>query len=160
MSFEVASIRLGDPGKFIRPTIDLSIEDTPITPGGAFIADFSLPIYIQFAYKILLTREQQQAMVAHLPKWVVGQPFVIQAKAPMADVTKDQMRLMMHRSLPTASNWPCILKRRISQRWRSSSPSPAPQDRVFARTHKVSPATPSGLPHLIALRLPFFPASS
>jgi bla regulator protein blaR1 len=95
ISFEVASIRLGDPGKFIPPTIDLSIEDTPITPGGAFIADFSLPIYIQFAYKILLTREQQHAMVAHLPKWVVGQPFVIQAKAPMANVTKDQMRLMM-----------------------------------------------------------------
>ncbi len=95
MSFEVASIRLGDPGNFIRPTIDLSIEDTPITPGGAFIADFSLPIYIEFAYKILLTRDQEQAMVAHLPKWVGAQPFVIQAKAPAADVTKDQMRLMM-----------------------------------------------------------------
>ena len=95
MSYEVASIRPGDPGKFIRPTIDLSIEDTPITPGGAFIADFSLPIYIEFAYKILLTREQEQAMVAHLPKWVDAQPFVIDAKAPMADVTKDQMRLMM-----------------------------------------------------------------
>ncbi len=92
---EVASIRPGDPGKFIRPTIDLSIEDTPITPGGAFIADFSLPIYIEFAYKILLTRAQEQAMVAHLPKWVGAQPFVIEAKAPTADVTKDQMRLMM-----------------------------------------------------------------
>jgi bla regulator protein blaR1 len=95
MSYEVASIRPGDPGRFIRPTIDLSIEDTLITPGGAFIADFSLPIYIEFAYKILLTREQEQAMVAHLPKWVGAQPFVIEAKAPTADVTKDQMRLMM-----------------------------------------------------------------
>jgi bla regulator protein blaR1 len=95
MSYEVASIRPGDPGKFIPPTIDLSIEDTPITPGGAFIADFSLPIYIEFAYKILLTREQEQAMVAHLPKWVGAQPFVIEGKAPKADVTKDQMRLMM-----------------------------------------------------------------
>jgi bla regulator protein blaR1 len=95
MSFEVASIRLGDPDKFIYPTIDLSIEDTPITPGGAFIVDFSLPMYIEFAYKILLAPEQEQAMVAHLPKWVSTQPFVIKAKAPMADVTKDQMRLMM-----------------------------------------------------------------
>ena len=95
MAYEVASIRPGDPDKFIRPTIDLSIEDTPITPGGAFIADFSLPTYIEFAYRILLTRDQVRAMVAHLPKWVGAQPFVIVAKAPMADVTKDQMRLMM-----------------------------------------------------------------
>jgi bla regulator protein blaR1 len=95
MFFEVASIRLGDPGRFIRPTIDLSAEDTPIIPGGAFIADFSLPVYIQFAYKILLTRKQVEAMVAHLPTWIAEQPFVIQAKAPITDVTKDQMRLMM-----------------------------------------------------------------
>jgi uncharacterized protein (TIGR03435 family) len=95
LSFEVASIRLGDPAKFIHPTIDLSTEDTPIAPGGAFIADFPLPVYIQFAYKILLTREQEAAMVAHLPKWVGTQPFVIEAKAPMVEVTKDQMRLMM-----------------------------------------------------------------
>jgi bla regulator protein blaR1 len=95
MEFEVASIRLGEPGKFIPPTINLSIEDTPVTPGGAFIADFPLPMYIEFAYKILLTREQEQSMVASLPKWVATQSFVIEAKAPMANVTKDQMRLMM-----------------------------------------------------------------
>jgi bla regulator protein blaR1 len=95
MEFEVASIRLGDPARFIPPTIDLSIEDTPITPGGAFIADFSLPTYIEFAYKVLLTREQEQTMVAHLPKWVGTQPFVIEAKASITNPTKDQMRLMM-----------------------------------------------------------------
>jgi bla regulator protein blaR1 len=95
MSFEVASIRLGDPDKLIYPTIDLSTEDTPIAPGGAFVADFPLPVYISFAYKILLTNKQEQAMAAHLPGWVDTQPFVIEAKAPMAGVTKDQIRLMM-----------------------------------------------------------------
>lgn len=95
MSFEVASIRLGDPGRFIYPTIDLSVEDTPIPPGGGFKADFSLPVYIEFAYKIMLTPKQEQAMVAHLPKWVGTEPFVIEAKAPTADATKDQMRLMV-----------------------------------------------------------------
>jgi uncharacterized protein (TIGR03435 family) len=95
LSFEVASIRPGDPGKFIPPTIDMSNEDTPITPGGAFIADFPLPVYVEFAYKILLTHAQEQAMIAHLPKWVSTQPFVIEAKAPAEKVTKDQMRVMM-----------------------------------------------------------------
>jgi bla regulator protein blaR1 len=94
-TFEVASIRPGDPGNFIHPTIDLSIEDTPIAPGGAFIADFPLPVYIEFAFKLLLTPKQEEAMIAQLPKWVGTQPFVIQAKAPATDVTKDQMRVMM-----------------------------------------------------------------
>ncbi len=95
MSFEVASIRLGDPGKFMPPTIDMGLDNTSIPPDGYFRADFPLPVYIEFAYKILLTHEQEAAMVAHLPKWVGTQPFVIEAKAPTADVTKDQMRLMM-----------------------------------------------------------------
>jgi len=34
-------------------------------------------------------------MVANLPKWVGAQPFVIEAKAPTANATKDQVRLMM-----------------------------------------------------------------
>jgi bla regulator protein blaR1 len=95
MSFEVASIRPGDPGKFIYPTIDLSVEDTPIPSNGYFKTDFSLPVYIEFAYKIMLTPKQEQTMVADLPKWVGTQPFVIEAKAPTAGATKDQIRLMM-----------------------------------------------------------------
>ena len=34
-------------------------------------------------------------MIAHLPKWVADDRFDIQAKAPVASPTKDQMRLMM-----------------------------------------------------------------
>jgi hypothetical protein len=95
MEFEVASIKPGEVGKFSPPNIALNIDDTPIPPGGRFTADFTLPVYIEFAYKLMLTREEQETMVAHLPKWVAAQPFVIEAKAPTAEVTKDQMRLMM-----------------------------------------------------------------
>jgi len=95
MSFEVASIRPGDPDKFISPTFGLNIDDSPIPPGGNFTADFPLPTYIEFAYKIMLTREQRESMLAHLPKWAATQPFVIVAKAPTASATKDQMRLMI-----------------------------------------------------------------
>jgi uncharacterized protein (TIGR03435 family) len=95
MEFEVASIHLGEPGKFIPPTFGLNIDDAPIPPGGHFKADFNLPTYIEFAYKLMLTPEQSDAMLAHLPAWVRSQAFVIEAKAPVPNPTKDQMRLMM-----------------------------------------------------------------
>ena len=95
MEFEVASIKLSEIGKFRPPNIALNIDDEPIATGGRFFADFPLPVYVEFAYKLMLTREEREVMLAHLPKWVTSQPFVIEAKAPSADVTKDQMRLMM-----------------------------------------------------------------
>lgn len=95
MEFEVATIKPGDPGKFIPPTFGLNIDDAPIPPGGRFIADFTLPVYIAFAYKLILTPEQRTALLAHLPDWVRTQEFVIEAQAPVANPTKDQMRLMV-----------------------------------------------------------------
>lgn len=95
MEFEVASIRLGEQGKFTPPNFALNIDDTSIPTGGRFMADFPLPVYIEFAYKLMLTSEERDAMLAHLPKWVATQLFVINAKAPTTDATKDQMRLMM-----------------------------------------------------------------
>ncbi len=95
MEFEVASIHLGDPRKFIPPSFGLNIDDERIPPGGHFKAGFTLPVYINFAYKLLLTPEQTDDMLAHLPDWVRSQPFVIDAEASAPDVTKDQMRLMV-----------------------------------------------------------------
>jgi uncharacterized protein (TIGR03435 family) len=95
MEFEVATIKPGEPGKFIPPSFGLNIDDGPIPPGGHFIADFTLPVYIEFAYKLFLTPEQTDAMLAHLPAWVRSQAFVIEAKASTADPTKDQMRVMI-----------------------------------------------------------------
>ena len=95
MEFEVASIHLGEPGKFVPPTFGLNVDDGAIPPGGNFKADFPLPVYIEFAYKLLLSPEQREVMLAHQPDWVSTQAFVIEAKAPTANATKDQMRLML-----------------------------------------------------------------
>jgi len=92
--FEVASIRLARPDTFLRPNMVLNSEDTPVPPGGRFIAEFPLEIYIEFAYKIMPTQEQEDAMFAHLPKWVSTDRFVIEAEAS-GHPTKDQIRLMM-----------------------------------------------------------------
>jgi len=95
MEFEVASIHLGDPGKFSPPTFALNIDDTAVPPGGFFKADFPLLVYIEFAYKVELTPEQRDSALAHVPDWVRSQRFVIDAKTPMPNPTKDQIRLMM-----------------------------------------------------------------
>jgi uncharacterized protein (TIGR03435 family) len=94
MEFEVASIHPAEPGASWRSNIGF-FDDAPMPPGGDLKADVSLPDYIEFAYKIMLMPEQEQTMVSHLPKWVGTQAFVIEAKAPTTDATKDQMRLMM-----------------------------------------------------------------
>ena len=94
MAFEVASLRLGEPGTFLRPNMALNNEDTPVPPGGRLFADFPIQIYIEFAYKIMPTHEQEEAMLVHLPKWVSTDRFVIQAQAE-GNPTKDQIRLMM-----------------------------------------------------------------
>jgi bla regulator protein blaR1 len=93
-SFEVASIHLAEPGASWRSNIGF-FDDSPTPPGGDIKATVSLPAYIEFAYKIILMPEQEQTMVSHLPKWVGTQAFVIEAKTPTTDATKDQMRLMM-----------------------------------------------------------------
>src|SRR5580693_6852032 len=84
MAFEVASVKR-DPGPFRPPNFPV---------GGRFAADFSLTTYITFAYKLSVTSDQMQSMIAHLPGWVATDRFDIQARAEGIP-TKDQMRLMM-----------------------------------------------------------------
>ena len=91
--FEVASVRQ-DNGPFQLPSFALSDDDWFRDPSGRFHADFGLPIYIQFAYKLHLTGEEQKAVLAKLPDWVRTDRFLIQATAPLG-ATKDQYRLMM-----------------------------------------------------------------
>lgn len=94
MEFEVASIRRSEPGTFLHPDIVLNNEETPVPPGGQFVADFPLQIFLEFAYKIMPTQEQEEAMLAHLPKWVSTDHFVIRAQFA-GSPSKDQIRLMM-----------------------------------------------------------------
>ena len=57
MAFEVASVR-EDKGEFKIPSFPLSSDEAFQDPKGRFHADFALPTYIQFAYKVSLTGEE------------------------------------------------------------------------------------------------------
>ncbi|MEK6397418.1 MAG: TIGR03435 family protein, partial [Terriglobus sp.] len=59
-----------------------------------FHADFALPTYIQFAYKLWLTEEERKDMLSSLPDWVAKQRYDIEATAP-EHATKEQYRQMM-----------------------------------------------------------------
>ena len=67
MAFEVASVH-EDKGQFRPPSFPLSADELFQEPNGRFHADFALPNYIQFAYKIWLTGEERRAMVTKLPE--------------------------------------------------------------------------------------------
>ena len=95
MSFEVASIRLAEPGARFQTNINLNLEDEPIPIGGRLSATAALGSYIALAYKFMPFGAQSDAVFGHLPKWATTELFTIEAKAPMVNPTKDQMRLMM-----------------------------------------------------------------
>lgn len=94
MAFQVASVRL-NPGPFVPSNFRLSPDDAYTNTGGLLDADYPLATYIEFAYKIWPTREQWEAMYAHLPKWVQTDNYQIHARSAVTNPTKDQMRLMM-----------------------------------------------------------------
>jgi uncharacterized protein (TIGR03435 family) len=93
MEFDVASVRL-DTGDFKPPSIAMSSDDGMQPRDGLFHTDFPLSVDIEFAYKISLAPEQEQAMQASLPKWVKTDRYEIHARSP-GKPTKDQVRLMM-----------------------------------------------------------------
>lgn len=94
MEFDVASVRL-NPGPAEPANFHLSPDDAYTPTGGVLNADYALTTYIFFAYKIMPTREQFQALFGHLPKWVQTDNYEIHARATTMNPTKDQMRLMM-----------------------------------------------------------------
>jgi bla regulator protein blaR1 len=94
MEFEVASIRPAEPCISRCMNFGMNIDDDSPPPGGRIEAITTLPVYIEFAYKIFLAPEQEAAMLANLPKWVRTDYFSLKAEAP-GNPTKDQLRLMM-----------------------------------------------------------------
>jgi bla regulator protein blaR1 len=90
MAFDVASV---------KPTTGFKLSNFPLTPGdakppgGRFSAGMSLPIYINFAYK-LGSNPEQDRVVTHLPDSLSQELYEIEAKAE-GNPTKDQVRLMM-----------------------------------------------------------------
>jgi uncharacterized protein (TIGR03435 family) len=93
MRFEVAAIR-PDKGEFRPPSFALSSDDWFRDPKGRFHADFAVVTYIEFAYKLWLTRDQRRVMLAGAPGWVSSDRYAIEATAPL-NATKDQYRAMM-----------------------------------------------------------------
>ena len=93
MAFEVASIKPSKPGAGPSANFPLDAGDAYL-PGGRFLARVSVPTYISFAYKLVLSREQARSMAAGLPKWFLSDLFDIEARAA-GNPTKDQMRLVM-----------------------------------------------------------------
>jgi len=101
MAFDVASVKLMKPDSRGRaPNFSLSPGPAftdPLSgesPHGRFSGAFPVMPYIVFAYKLSLSSDQRQALVAHLPKWIDTDRYQIDAKAA-GEPTKDQMRLMM-----------------------------------------------------------------
>lgn len=95
LSFEVASIKPGNPDKWTPANISFVGNDFMggVNPHGHFAAQFPVADYVEFAYNVLPSRELRDAMLAHVPKWVTTDQYVINAQAA-GDPTKDQMRLM------------------------------------------------------------------
>jgi uncharacterized protein (TIGR03435 family) len=103
MEFEVASVKRAQPGVFRSPNFPLDAGDAFASMADGvlgepardrFSASMPLVTYITFAYKLSLTKDQSESMLARLPKWVSTDRFDIQARAA-GTPTKDQMRLMM-----------------------------------------------------------------
>jgi uncharacterized protein (TIGR03435 family) len=93
MAFDVASVRLAS-RKFTESNFPWE-DGEPYPPnGGHFSARNSLVCYIAFAYKLEKTPYEEASMLAHQPKWVGSDYFVIQARGS-GNPTRDQMRLMM-----------------------------------------------------------------
>jgi uncharacterized protein (TIGR03435 family) len=95
--FDVASVRL-DKGEFKTPSFAMSSDDWFRDPHGRFHADFPVSVYIEFAYKIWPTGEEERTMLAELRAWVSEDRYAIEATAPL-NATKDQYRLMMQSML-------------------------------------------------------------
>jgi uncharacterized protein (TIGR03435 family) len=93
MEFEVASIRPAVPGTRSHSNLDLSPDDTTVPSGGRFSAVGAIGMYIQFAYKLSVFQDQDA--FKQMPKWATTELFAIEAKTPMTDATKDQIRSMV-----------------------------------------------------------------
>jgi uncharacterized protein (TIGR03435 family) len=68
--------------------------DHYVPTGGLYLEDATLEAFIEFAYKLYLSPEQKDALLAQMPKSLVTQRFTITARAA-GDPTKDQYRMMM-----------------------------------------------------------------
>jgi len=93
MEFDVASIRLSQPGTFTPPSFPLGPDDSYRKVGGNFASDWPVWVLVQFAYK--LDPDEAKLMRDSLPKWANDEAYTVHARSENADATKNQMRLMV-----------------------------------------------------------------
>jgi uncharacterized protein (TIGR03435 family) len=158
MEFDVASIKPSPPDIQPHANFSLNIDNDTLPQGGLLSAwNRPLTVYINFAYKIMPTREQRAAMVAHVPKWVADQGFDFEARAE-GSPTKDQARLMMqslladrfklavHFETKDVPVLVMVLDRpgRLGPRIRAHSEGPSCDTKLKMPSDRSSPSVPPG----------------
>jgi len=157
MSFDVASIRQSKPDSQIRANFALNPLDQSTPGGGRLSANLPLTLYIQFAYKIMLTPEQTESMNAHLPKWVATEKFVIEAKASenaktdelremMKSLLADRFKLAAHYEMSEVPTFALVMVKpgKLGSRIRPHSDGPACDTRFVRPPDVSSPLVPPG----------------
>lgn len=93
LAFEVASVKPVKPDVPFRSNIPLNAGNMYAVTGGLFSANAPLITYIAFAYDLM--GNEIHLLEPQLPHWVMTDRFDIEARAPEANPTKEQMRLMV-----------------------------------------------------------------
>jgi len=109
LSFDVASVRENKTGGHGEGG-DKATSNVPLGPGNIYssmhgvvsIKNYTLLSYISFAYR--MTDAQLNTFRNAAPDWVTHDRFNIEARTDKADVTKDELRLMMRSLLAERFN--------------------------------------------------------
>ena len=94
LAFDVASVKPGT-GDTSSSSFPLDATEAYRQAGGYLRDERSVFEYIKFAYKLSPPAAIEREMLANAPKWVYTDRYAIEARAPIPNPTKDQMRLMM-----------------------------------------------------------------
>jgi uncharacterized protein (TIGR03435 family) len=158
MEFDAASIKPSLPDTQPRANFSLNIDNDSLPPGGLLSAsNRPVTVYINFAYKIMPTREQEATMVARLPKWVAEQGFDLEARVE-GSPTKGQARLMMqslladrfkltvHFETRDTSVFVMVLDKagKLGPRMRAHSEGPPCDTKLQIPSDRSSPSVPPG----------------
>ena len=108
MTFDVVSVKPNKSDGAWHSNVGLTEDGDYPSSGDRFsVTGVPLNIYIAFAYKI--TPRQSLLLRSTLPKWALTERFDVEAKAPIRNPTKDQMRLMvqslLHDRFELAAHW-------------------------------------------------------
>jgi uncharacterized protein (TIGR03435 family) len=93
MSFEVASVKRAVPGHGYHTSFPLTLGSSFGAVGNLMSVDVPLRMLLGFAFK--LSVGQMHYLLLGLPDWVDSEWVDVEGRAPIANPSKDQFRLMM-----------------------------------------------------------------